>query len=86
MPKERRSKLNNKANRGILVGFQASNIYIIYTLENNRLKAFYNVLIKEGIKYDFDTKLKDITVPDFLDLDKVLEPDNLISKSTPIIS
>jgi hypothetical protein len=72
VPKELRTKFEDKAKRGILVGYKASNIYIIYDPVKNQLKDVRDVVIKEGYKYDFknsssNNSTNDLIISDFID-------------------
>ena len=55
IPKElRNGKLNNRANKGILVGFKSSNNYYIYIPKNKKVINTRDIIIKEDLTYKDD--------------------------------
>ena len=53
IPKEvRDGKLNVKANKGILVGFESSNNFLVYLPNKNKVISSRDVNIKEELAYN----------------------------------
>jgi hypothetical protein len=53
IPKEKRiGKLDNKANKGILVGFESSNNFLVYIPSLNKVISTKDILIKEDLDYN----------------------------------
>jgi hypothetical protein len=59
MPKSKRGgkTLFIKANKGILIGFESSNNFIVYLLYENKFIISRDVIIKEKLNYKDDYKL-----------------------------
>jgi len=58
IPKEvRKEAFNKKYKKGILVGFESSNNYLIYIQEENRVISSRDYLNKEGLVYNNEYKL-----------------------------
>ncbi|TVY34292.1 hypothetical protein LOCC1_G008830 [Lachnellula occidentalis] len=53
VPKETRksSKLSKKGNKGILLGFESANNFLIYIPNENKVISTKNVIIKEDLVY-----------------------------------
>jgi hypothetical protein len=72
IPKEQRvGKLYDKANKGLLVGFESTNNYLVYIPSLNKVISTKDILIKEDLDYkdeyitkeDYDLILEDINGP-----------------------
>ncbi|PBP15619.1 hypothetical protein BUE80_DR013616 [Diplocarpon rosae] len=50
------SKLDDKANKGILIGFESPNNFLIYILKNRAIKSSKNVTIRADLKHDTPNK------------------------------
>ena len=60
VPKEKRiGKLDYKANKGILVGFESSNNYLVYIPDLNKVISTKDILIKEDLYYKEEYITKD---------------------------
>ena len=61
MPKETRGGKNfsNKSKKGILLGFESSNNFIIYIPEDNKVIITRDIVIKEELNYKDDYKLEE---------------------------
>jgi hypothetical protein len=60
IPKEvRDGKLNVKANKGILVGFESSNNFLVYLPNKNKVISSRDVNIKEELAYNKELKEKE---------------------------
>ncbi|TVY50978.1 hypothetical protein LCER1_G008825 [Lachnellula cervina] len=45
------SKLSEKGNKGILIGFESANNFLIYLLLENKVISTKNLIIKEDLNY-----------------------------------
>src|ERR1700712_2768158 len=82
IPKEKRiSKLDNKANKGILVGFESFNNFLVYIPSLNKIINTKDILIKEDLDYkdNYITKDNYNTLLKNLEITKELEIINLNS-------
>src|ERR1700712_1329518 len=95
IPKEKRiGKLDNKANKGILVGFKSFNNFLVYIPSLNKIISTKDILIKEDLDYkddyitkdNYNTLLKDLEITKELEItnsDPNIESN--ITKSNSII-
>jgi hypothetical protein len=69
IPKETRpnSKIIEKANRGIFIGYESDNNFLVYLLFNNKILSTKNLIIKEDLNYKEDY-LKEISNKDYSSL------------------
>jgi hypothetical protein len=82
VPKEKKlGKLDNKANKGILVGFESSNNFLVYIPSLNKVISTKDILIKEELSYkeDYDIKEDYNSLIENIEtkLNSYLEPNNL---------
>ena len=50
----RKDKLNNKSKKGILVGFESSNNYLVFIPKENKVINTKDIIIKEDLIYKKD--------------------------------
>ena len=50
---------SNKSKKGILVGFESSNNFIVYIPEDNKVIVTRDIVIKEDLNYKDDYKLEE---------------------------
>ena len=62
---------SNKSKKGILVGFESSNNFIVYIPEDNKVIVTRDIIIKEDLNYKEDYKLEE----DYNTFLKVESPD-----------
>ena len=72
IPKEKRDgKLNIKANKGILIGFESSNNFLVYLPNKNKVISSRDVNIKEELAYN-NKELKDKDYNSMLDFNLLI--------------
>ena len=87
VPKQTRGgkNFNNKSKKGILLGFESSNNFIVYIPEDNKITTTRDIIIKEELNYKEDYKLEE----DYNNLLELDSPDYnnyiLIYNKTPVI-
>lgn len=68
IPKEKRlGKLESKANKGILVGFESSNNFLVYIPSLNKVISTKDILIKEDLDYNDNYIIKEDNYNSLLD-------------------
>jgi hypothetical protein len=77
IPKEKRiGKLAKKANKGILVGFESFNNYLVYIPSLNKIINTKDILIKEDLNYKDEYIIKE-DYSDIVPLDSLKLPSSL---------